>query len=59
MIQELGEQGNYTLILEGNNTVVLYGSKTIDLTDVVIKTYNQKGSKISQSKTGSKTSAPN
>ena len=59
VIQELGEQGNYTLILEGNNTVVLYGSKTIDLTDVVIKTYNQKGSKLSQSKAGSKTSAPN
>jgi len=59
VIQEMGEQGNYTLILEGNNTVVLYGSKAIDLTDVVIKTYNQKGSKISQSKTGSKTSAPN
>jgi len=47
VIAEIGEQGNYTVILEGNNTVVLYGAKTIDLTDAVIKTYNQRGSKVS------------
>jgi outer membrane protein len=58
VIQEMGEQGNYTVILEGNNTVVLYGSKAIDLTDSVIKSYNQKGSKIA-SKAGGKASAPN
>jgi outer membrane protein len=56
VIQGMGEQGNYTVILEGNNTVVLYGAKAIDLTDTVIKAYNQKGTKIS-SKAGSKTSA--
>jgi outer membrane protein len=56
VIQGMGEQGNYTVILEGNNTVVLYGAKAIDLTDTVIKTYNQKGPKVS-SKAESKTSA--
>ncbi|MGE0683346.1 MAG: OmpH family outer membrane protein [Candidatus Binatia bacterium] len=47
VIQGMGEQGNYTLILEGNNTVVLYGSKAIDLTETVIKTYNARGTKVS------------
>jgi outer membrane protein len=47
VIQDMGEQGSYTLILEGNNTVVLYGSKAIDLTETVIKTYNARGTKIS------------
>lgn len=56
VIQGMGEQGSYTVILEGNNTVVLYGAKAIDLTDTVIKAYNQKGTKIS-SKGESKTSA--
>lgn len=45
IVQEIGEKGGYTLILEGNNTVVLYGAKAIDLTEEVIETYNQKGSK--------------
>lgn len=45
VVQEMGEQGSYTVILEGNNTVVLYGSKAIELTETVIKTYNQKGPK--------------
>lgn len=60
VLQEIGEQGNYTLILEGNNTVVLYGSKAIDLTETVINAYNQRGSKISF-KTGAtpKTAAKN
>jgi outer membrane protein len=58
VIQEMGEQGSYTVILEGNNTVVLYGAKTIDLTDTVIRTYNQKGTKVS-SKAGSKAAAAN
>lgn len=47
VIYDMGEQGNYTLILEGNNTVVLYGSKAIDLTETVIKTYNTRGTKVS------------
>ena len=49
VIQALGEQGSYTVILEGNNTVVLYGAKAIDLTSEIIKTYNEKGpAKVSQ-----------
>jgi outer membrane protein len=47
IVEQIGKQGNYTVILEGNNTVVLYGAKAIDLTDSVIKSYNQKGSKVS------------
>jgi outer membrane protein len=45
IIYEIGEKEGYTLILEGNNTVVLYGAKVIDLTEEVIKVYNDKGSK--------------
>jgi outer membrane protein len=58
VIQQIGEQGNYTVILEGNNTVVLYGAKSIDLTEEVIKAYNTKGSKISSTAAARKT-APN
>ena len=47
VVNELGEQGSYSVILEGNNTVVLYGSKSIDLTENVIKAYDKKGTKIS------------
>jgi len=50
VIQNMGEQGSYTVILEGNNTVVLYGSKAIDLTDSVIKTYNARSPKVSSAK---------
>ena len=48
IVQEIGEKGGYTLILEGNNTVVIYGAKAIDLTEEVIKTYNQKGSSFAK-----------
>ena len=48
VIQSMGETGNYTVILEGNNTVVLYGAKAIDLTETIITTYNQKGTKVSR-----------
>ena len=47
VVNDLGEQGSYSVILEGNNTVVLYGSKSIDLTESVIKAYNKKGTRIS------------
>ena len=59
VIYQIGEQGNYTVILEGNNTVVLYGAKAIDLTQTVIGAYNQKGTKVSQSKASGKTAAAN
>lgn len=48
IIYDLGEQENYTIILEGNNTVVLFGAKAIDLTETVISSYNKKGTKIAQ-----------
>jgi len=57
VVQGVGEQGNYTVILEGNNTVVLYGAKAIDLTDTIIKAYNQKGTKVSQSPAPAKAAA--
>lgn len=58
VVQALGEQGSYTVILEGNNTVVLYGAKAIDLTESIIKTYNAKGpAKVSQA--GGKAPAAN
>jgi outer membrane protein len=57
VVQSVGEQGNYTVIFEGNNTVVLYGSKAIDLTDTIIKAYNQKGTKVSQSPSPAKAAA--
>ena len=51
-------QGSYTVILEGNNTVVLYGARAIDLTESIIKTYNEKGpAKVSQA--GGKTPVAN
>ena len=59
VVQGIGEQGSYTVILEGNNTVVLYGAKAIDLTDTIIKAYNQKGTKVSQSPAPAKKAAAN
>ena len=47
IVNAIGEQGDYSVILEGNNTVVLYGSKSIDLTEAVIEAYNKRGTKIS------------
>lgn len=47
VVNDIGEQSDYSVILEGNNTVVLYGSKSIDLTETVIKAYNKKGTRIS------------
>ncbi len=48
IVYDLGEQGNYTVILEGNNTVVLFGAKAIDLTKSVISSYDKKGTRIAQ-----------
>jgi outer membrane protein len=59
VVQGIGEQGSYTVILEGNNTVVLYGAKAIDLTDTIIKAYNQRGTKVSQSPAPAKKAAAN
>jgi outer membrane protein len=39
IIQKLGQEGDYTLILPA--TVILYSSKGIDITDTVLKKYNE------------------
>jgi len=39
IIQKLGQEGDYTLILPA--TVILYSSKGIDITDTVMKKYNE------------------
>jgi outer membrane protein len=40
VIQKLGADEGYTIILEKNETIVLYASKTLDITDRVIKAYD-------------------
>ncbi len=40
VIQKVGAEEGYTLILEKNETIVLFASKTIDITDRVIKAYD-------------------
>jgi len=44
VIQEVGRDEGYTLILEAS-TNVLYGASSADLTDRIISTYNSRGSK--------------
>jgi len=40
LIQKIGADEGYTLILERNESIVLFASKPIDITDQVIKAYN-------------------
>ncbi len=40
VIQKLGTDEGYTLILEKNENIVLFGSKTIDITDRAIKAFD-------------------
>ena len=40
VIQKLGADEGYTLILEKNEAIVLYASKVIDITDRIIKLYD-------------------
>ena len=40
VIQKLGADEGYTLILEKNENIVLFGSKTIDITDRAIKAFD-------------------
>jgi outer membrane protein len=44
VIQEVGRDESYTLILEAS-TNVLYGASSADLTDRIIETYNSRGPK--------------
>ena len=39
--ERIGEKGSYTLIYEKANNVILYAGDVIDLTDEVIKAYNE------------------
>ncbi len=41
LVEKMGEEGGYTLIMEKTGGMVLYSTKDIDLTDAVIKRYNQ------------------
>jgi Skp family chaperone for outer membrane proteins len=40
VIQKLGADEGYTLILEKNESIVFFASKPTDITDLVIKTYD-------------------
>jgi outer membrane protein len=40
VIQKIGADEGYTVILEKNESIVLYASKAIDITDRVIKAYD-------------------
>lgn len=45
IIQKIGEEEAYTLILENAEGQILYSKKEIDLTDVVIKKHNESKTK--------------
>jgi outer membrane protein len=45
IVQQLGADEGFTVILEKNEQIVLYTSKTIDITDRIIKTYDAQGPK--------------
>ena len=40
VIQKIGAEDGYTLILDKNENIVLFASKAIDVTDRVIKAYD-------------------
>ncbi|MGA2318400.1 MAG: OmpH family outer membrane protein, partial [Thermodesulfobacteriota bacterium] len=40
VIQKLGAEEGYTVILEKNENIVLFTSKSTDITDLVIKVYD-------------------
>ncbi len=40
VIQKMGADGGYTLILEKNETIVLFANKSTDITDLVIKAFD-------------------
>ncbi|MFH1624331.1 MAG: OmpH family outer membrane protein [Pseudomonadota bacterium] len=41
VVERIGKEGNYVLILEKTRSAVLYASDTVDLTGTVIKAYNE------------------
>lgn len=42
VVQELGKKQGYTVILEKTESAMLYGDESVDLTDELIKAFNQK-----------------
>jgi len=45
IVDKMGEEGAYTIVLENADGLVLYSKKDISLTDVVIKKYNESKAK--------------
>ncbi|MDY7034492.1 MAG: OmpH family outer membrane protein [Thermodesulfobacteriota bacterium] len=45
VVQILGKEGNYTVILEKSTSGILYAADAIDLTDKIIKTHNEESVK--------------
>ena len=45
LVKKLGEEENFTFILEKNEAIILYGSKALDITDRVIQIFNSTNKK--------------
>jgi len=45
VIEKIGKEGGYTLVLEKQYSAVLYAPTTIDLTETLIKRYDAEGAK--------------
>ena len=45
IVDKMGEEGGYTMILENADGLVLYSKKEINLTDAVLKKYNESTAK--------------
>ncbi len=50
IVQELGAKKNYDIVFEKNESIVLYIVKTFDVTDEIIKIYNEKKKKVKSKK---------
>jgi len=45
VIEKIGKEGGYTLVLEKQYSAILYAPATIDLTELLIKRYDAEGAK--------------
>ena len=45
VVDKIGEEGGYTLVIENAEGIILYSKKDLDLTDSVIKRYNESKAK--------------
>ncbi len=50
IIDKIGQEGGYTMVIENADGIILYSKKEINLTETVIKRYNEAGSKNTKSK---------